>query len=67
MSNFMVNPKVWTTEYIKRADYRTTDRTDTHLGFPTAFRLDGDFIEVFFKRYGWIRFTNVEESMENEE
>jgi len=61
MSNFMVNPKVWTTEYIKRADYRTTDRTDTRLGCPTAFRLEGDFIEAFFKRYGWIRFTNVEE------
>ena len=64
MNNFMVNPKVWTTEYIKRADYRTTARTDTRLGFPVAFRLDGDIIEVFYKRYGWIRFTNVERCYE---
>ena len=62
MSNFMVNPKVWTTEYIERADYRTTNRTDTRLGCPTAFRLTrGDGIEVFFKGYGWFRFTNVQE------
>lgn len=67
MSHFMVNPNVWTTEYIKRADYRMIDETDTRLGCPTAFRLDGYTIEVFFKKHGWFRFTNVEEFMENEE
>ena len=67
MSHFMVNPNVWTTEYIKRADYRMIDGTDTRLGCPTAFRLNGHHIEVFFKKHGWFRFTNVEESKESEE
>lgn len=62
MSNFMVNPSVWTTEYVKKADYRSIDRADEYLGYPTAFRIFDGRIEVFFKKLGyWINFKNLEE------
>lgn len=60
MSNFMVNPSVWTTEYVKKADHRSIDRADEYLGRPTAFRLEGDIIEAFFVKCGWIRFSGIQ-------
>lgn len=60
MSNFMVNPSVWTTEYVKKADHRSIDRADEYLGRPTAFRLEGDIIEAFFVKCGWIRFSSIQ-------
>lgn len=47
MSNFMVNPSVWTTEYVKKADHRSIGGIDENLGYPTAFRIFDGRIEVF--------------------
>jgi hypothetical protein len=60
MSDFMVNPSVWTTEYVEKIDYKSLNDRARVLGRPLAVRMSGDSLEFYFANKGWWYINSIE-------